>query len=367
MRVFVDGHLDLAMNALVLRRRITEPLSVVREDESGCTSPGWGEATVTLPELRRGGAVMVVSTLLARVRPWRVAWGECGRATGDFADADMAHACAMAMLDYYRCLEDRGLIRMVRGAGDLPGGDRALGEDEPLALLVTMEGADPVRDPEDLHRWYGLGLRTLMLAHFGRSLSAHGTPSEGDDFRVEDVEGPLTDLGRGLLREMEGLGMALDVSHLSDTSLAEALDRFGGRAYASHCGCRSLVPGCQRDLEDAMIKALAERGGVIGVPLFSPYLVPGLTEGSARETCGLDDVVDHLERLRDVAGTDEAVALGTDMDGGFGLSATPVGIDGSGDLPRLAERMLVRGWDEASVGRVFAGNWLRFWGEVLSA
>lgn len=355
------------MNALMLRRRIAEPLAVVRSDESEAGDAlAWGEATVTLPELRRGGAVMVVSTLLTRVRPWRVRPGVVRGLSGDYPDVDMAHAGAAAMLDYYRCLEERGLIRIVRDAGDLPGGDRVLGEDEPLAMLVTMEGADPIRDVEDLEWWYEGGLRTLMLAHFGRSLSAHGTPSEaGEDFRAEDVDGPLTEWGRALLGAMEGMGMSLDVSHLSDTSLAEAMERFGGRVYASHCGCRSLVPGCQRNLEDEVIREIAARGGVVGVPLFSAYLVEGFGVDSPREECGLDAVIDHFEHLRDVAGTDEVVALGTDMDGGFGLSATPVGIDGSGDMDRLAERMLERGWDEAGVDRVFGGNWLRFWGEVL--
>ena len=91
------------------------------------------------------------------------------------------------------------------------------------------------------------------LAHYGPSAYAFGTGSAG----------PLTEKGRELLRIMDELGMMLDVSHLTDESFHEALDRFQGSVLASHSNCRALVPG-DRQLDDTMIQRMIERDGVIG-------------------------------------------------------------------------------------------------------
>ncbi len=363
---FIDGHLDLALNGLALRRQITGPLEAIRAAEADNLGP-FDTATVTLPDLRAGGAVMVVSSLLARCRPWRVKSGQIGVAAGDFPDQDGAYAAAAAQLAYYESLERRGEIRLVRSADELPAADAMLAPDEPLPLLAIFEGADPVRDPDDLHRWHRMGIRSLMLAHFGRSVYAHGTPAEPDDAHPNDVDGPLTDAGRRLLPEIEALRMPLDLTHLSDTALYEALDSFGGVVYASHCACRTLNPDWQRNLPDDVIQAISQRGGVIGLPLHSPFLVKGYQRDTPREACNLDHVVDHLDRLCEVSGSDAHVALGTDMDGGYGLEYTPTGVDRSADMPRLAERMSERGWSEDAIGRVFAGNWHRFWSANLPA
>ena len=362
---FIDGHLDLALNALGLRRQITRPLQEVRDAEAGAPLGPFETATVTLPELRRGGAVMVVSTLLARCRPWRIKPGQLGGAAGDFPDQDMAHAIAQAQWSYYQCLQDRREIRMVLTADDLPPmKSDAPSNDGPLPLLVVFEGADPIRDPDDLHRWHAQGVRSLMLAHFGKSVYAHGTP-EVDHPNAHDVDGPLTEQGRRLLPEIESLRMPLDLTHLSDTSLHEALERFGGAVYASHCACRALNPDWQRNLPDEVICAIAQRGGVIGVPLHSPFLVAGYTRETPRQACNLDHIIDHLDHLCAITGSDAHAALGTDMDGGFGLEYTPTGVDGSGEMPRLAERMAQRGWSEASIRRVFGENWHRFYAANL--
>ncbi len=369
---FVDGHLDLALNALMLRRELHLSVDQVREKEKHVAKKPFDTCTVTYPALKEGGAVMVLSTVLARTRPWRVTHGEVGGAIGDFPDQDTAHAAAMAQWDYYQCQVDRGRLKWVLGRADLPDvsalNDGRLPDDAPLPLLLTMEGADPVRDPDDLHRWFEKGLRTIMLAHFGRSTYAHGTPDhESPDPPRQDVDGPLTDAGRRLLKEVAALKMPLDLTHLADTSMAEALDVFDGPVYASHCACRALNPEWQRNLPDDMIREIARRGGVIGMILHSPYLVQGFTPQTPREKCGLDDVVDHLEHLREVMGSEELIAIGSDMDGGYGLEFTPTGVETSAAMPNLAARMQARGWSEDAVRGVFAGNWLRFWGEHLPA
>lgn len=361
---FIDGHLDLAINALGSRRDVTAPLATVRAAEDDSDGP-FGTVTVTLPELRRGGAVMVVSTLLARARPWRVKRSSAGGADNDYHNQDMAHAAASGQLAYYRRLEARGLIRLVRTRDDLPELSRTLRLAEPLPVLLTLEGADPILDINDLHRWHDAGVRTLMLAHVGRSAYAHGTPAVGASAHENDVDGPLPEAGRLLLREMQALDMPLDLSHLSDTSLRQAVELFSGKIYASHCACRALNDDWQRNITDEVIGEVAERGGVVGVPLHSPFLVKGYTPQTPRDACSLDEIIRHLQHICDVTGNDTTACIGSDMDGGFGLEYTPTGIDGSGDMPRLAERMATRGWSDASIRKIFARNWARFLNESL--
>ena len=138
----------------------------------------------------------------------------------------------------------------------------------PLGFVISMEGADPILAPDQLEDWWNAGLRAIGLSHYGRGQYACGT----------GVDGPLTERGVSLLREMERVGMILDVTHLSDQSMRQALDTFGGEVLASHHNCRMLVPG-DRQLTDGQIRELVSRGAVIGVALDAWMLHPNWTRG----------------------------------------------------------------------------------------
>ena len=127
-----------------------------------------------------------------------------------------------------------------------------------------MEGADPIVDVGQAAAWWELGLRSVNLAHYGKSRYAVGTGADG----------PLTADGIQLLKEFEELGMILDATHLSDTSFQQALDCFSGPVLASHNNCRALVPH-QRQFSDDQIRRLIERGAVIGAALDAWMLAPG--------------------------------------------------------------------------------------------
>src|SRR5262249_11414945 len=142
---------------------------------------------------------------------------------------------------------------------------------EPLGFILSMEGADPVLSPEQVHEWYEAGLRIIGPAHYGVSPYAHGTGTEGGLFPP----------GKPLLQEMERVGMILDVTHLSDQCFDEALDIYGGPVLASHHNCRALVPD-QRQLTDDQIKRLVKRGAVIGAALDAWMLFPGWVRGKTQ-------------------------------------------------------------------------------------
>ena len=176
-----------------------------------------------------------------------------------------------------------------------------------------MEGADPIVAPEQARLWWDDGLRMVGLAHYGPSAYAFGTGSAG----------PLTAKGRELLRVMDELGMMLDVSHLTDESFHEALDLFQGPVLASHSNCRALVPG-DRQLDDAMIRRMIERDGVIGAVMDAWMLQPDWVRGeTTNEQLTLEAVVDQIDHVCQLAGNSRHAAIGTDLDGGYGIEQTP--------------------------------------------
>ena len=169
-----------------------------------------------------------------------------------------------------------------------------------------MEGADPIVAPEQARLWWGDGLRMIGLAHDGPSAYAFGTGSAG----------PLTDKGRALLQEMDQLGVMLDVSHLTDESFHEALNRFQGPVLASHSNCRALVPG-DRQLDDTMIRLMIERDGVIGAVMDAWMLQPDWVRGeTTNEHLTLEAVADQIDHVCQLAGNSRHAAIGTDLDGG---------------------------------------------------
>jgi membrane dipeptidase len=218
-----------------------------------------------------------------------------------------------------------------------------------------MEGADPVTSPEQLDEWRQLGLRAIGPAHYGRGHYAFGTATDG----------PLGRRGVELLRRMDRLGIILDATHLSDTSMAEALDVFSGKILASHHNCRALVPG-DRQLTDEQIRRLVGRGAVIGVALDAWMLYPGWERGkTSPQVVGLDAAADHVDRVCQLAGSTRHSGIGSDLDGGFGTEQTPRDLDTIADLRKLADILARRGYSRSDVEAIFHGNFLRFFTEAL--
>jgi membrane dipeptidase len=351
-----DAHLDLAWNALDWNRDLTRPVEDIRrrEREQGMTGKGRGEGTVAFPELRQGGVGLFIATLLARLhRP------DLMPAIQRYESMTVAYAAAQGQLAYYRALEQQGALRWIKDAPTLEAHVRAWQEDAdepPLGFILSMEGADPVLHPEQVTEWWQAGLRIIGPAHYGVSPYAHGTGTEGGLFAP----------GKPLLREMERVGMILDVTHLSDQCFDEALDIYHGPVLASHHNCRALVPD-QRQLTDEQIKRLIERGAVIGAALDAWMLSPGWVRGRTRpEEAGvtLEAMVDHIDRVCQLAGNARHAAVGSDLDGGFGREQSPMDLDTIADLRRLPELLRRRGYDAAAVTGILHGNWVRFFREA---
>jgi membrane dipeptidase len=346
-----DAHLDLAWNAIDWNRDLRLPVAEIRRREQGMDGKGRGVNTVSFPELRKGKVGLFIATLLARLlRPNLMPQIQ------RYESMEAAYAAAYGQLAYYRAQEQAGWLRWItdRAALDrhVEAWEKSDTSREPLGFILSMEGADPVLTPEQVQEWWNAGLRIIGPAHYGVSPYAHGTGTEGGLF----PQGPA------LLKEMERVGMILDVTHLSDQCFDEALDLYGGPVLASHHNCRSLVPN-QRQLTDEQIKRLIERGAVIGTALDAWMLHPGWVRGATTpEAAGvkLERMVEHLDHVCQLAGNPRHAAIGTDLDGGFGKEQSPSDLDTIADLQKLVDLLQRRGYDRDAIRGILHGNWVRF-------
>jgi membrane dipeptidase len=319
-----------------------------------------GSATLSLPELRRSGAGVVLATVLSRAKREVQPLKGHMRYEIDFGTQAIAYAMGKGQLAYYRAMEQQGQMKMLRTAADLDAHwrqwtDAAERDPLPVGYILAMEGADPILEPSQAQEWWDEGLRSVTLSHYGKSHYSVGT---GDN-------GPLTAKGREILKEFDRLGMILDLTHMSDISFFEALDLFHGPVMASHNNCRALVPG-DRQFSDEQLKLLIARGAVIGAVLDAWMLYPGWVRGSTKpDVVTLAAVIDNVDHICQLAGNTDHVAIGSDLDGGYGTEQTPRDVKIYRDLQKLDGIMQGRGYSDHDIDKFFHGNWLRFFRQWL--
>ena len=345
-----DAHLDLSMNALEWNRDLTRTIPEIRQREKGLTDKkDRAKGTVSFPEMRRGGIGLCVATQIARyVKP--------GNPLSGWHSPEQAWAQTQGQLAWYRAMEERGEMLQIKDAATLEK-HQALRKNNPpqnapIGYVLSLEGADSIVTMGHLERSYAQGLRALGPAHYGPGTYAQGT----------DASGGLGHKGRELLTEMERLGIILDVTHLCDESFWEALDHFHGHLWASHSNCRALVPH-HRQFTDEQIKALIERGAVIGAVLDAWMMVSGWIKG--KTTPGevdlkLERIVDHMDHVCQLAGNARHIGIGSDLDGAFGREQSPADLDTIADLARLPSMLAARGYTQTDIEQIMHGNFIRF-------
>ena len=353
----VDAHLDLAYNALGYGRNPRHTLAHIRAKEG--RNRHRGSATVSFDAMQKGGVGLCFGTLF--VSP---ASRHNPAFENDiiYRNAQEAHKWGMDQLDYYhRSADEDARIRLVGNLADL---DAVIASHQTAAvetrqnpligILPLMEGADPIREPEEVEYWYERGLRAIGLAW--------------DDTRYADgdwnARRGLTDDGRLLLEIMAEYNFILDLTHMSDKAIHEALDRYAGPIMASHSNARALVPTA-RQLTDDQIRLIGERGGVIGTVLFNKFLRAGHAMGDPKHRVTLDHVVAHIDHVCQLLGNAAHVGIGSDLDGGFGREDIPAEMDNIADMPLIAAKLRERGYAETDIANIMGGNWLDFLHRVL--
>ena len=161
---------------------------------------------------------------------------------------------------------------------------------------------------------------------------------------------------------MEKLGLILDATHLCEESFWDALNRFSGPVWASHSNCRPLADW-NRQFSDEQMRALIQRGAVIGMSMDAIMLVNGWQHHQSQPRdfdLKLDRVVDHIDHLCQLAGNAQHVGIGTDLDGGYGTEQTPQDLDSIADLQQLGPLLTARGYKPSDVAAIFHGNYIDF-------
>lgn len=214
------------------------------------------------------------------------------------------------------------------------------------AAFLSIEGAELLPEREDaLEMAYDAGVRLITLTW--NYQSRFGCPS------CADTDTGLTELGCSLVRECEERGILLDVSHLSERGFWDLCEVAKKPFVASHSNAYALCKH-KRNLTDAQFAEIVRRGGVVGLNLYTPFLVH-------QSDCTLDDVLYHIEHFLGMYG-EPHLALGCDWDG---CEIMPAGIRGLADIGKLAERMLQAGYKESTVKGLFYDNLYAFIKKML--
>ena len=349
-----DAHLDLALNGVDGNRDLRQGVQVLRAQERalGMTEPGRQRGTVTFPELRKAEVRLGVATLLARQEP-------APDHSFGWTTPEACYAACYGHWAYYRAMEQAGWMRLLRTRQDLAdhvAQSRADPDRTPFGYVLSMECADAVLTPPNLDEWHGLGLRAIGITHYGVNRYGGGT----------NTDVGLAPAAYPLLARIERLGIALDLTHLSDRAFSQAADAFGGRVLASHQNARKFCDG-QRQFSDEQLRRVIARDGVVGAALDAVMLQPGWVRGQSVAEVTLERVADNIDYVCQLSGTCRHAGIGSDLDGGFGAEQTPADVDTIADLQRLPEILSARGYSDADIAAVLHGNWLRFFGEVLPA
>jgi membrane dipeptidase len=321
--LLVDGHEDLALNVLVGRDYLGSTALEIRALEGD--APPNGECMLSLADWRRAGIGVVFATIAV------IPDGHGFPGERVYRTPDEARELALAQLAVYEEWERSGEVLIAEADDDLYGSD--------VALVLLMENADPIRDVDDLGFWRDAGVRIIGPAW-------HSNRYSGDTRQP----GPLTPLGRELVGALAANGIALDVTHMAEEAIVEALELYGGPVCATHAHSRRTV-AIDRLLGDAIVREIAARDGIVGVMPVNWALQEGWRRGDPRVP--LERVVAAVHDLR----VDERhIAIGTDWDGGQGAESAPLGLETIGDLPQL----------RAALGdAILGGNWLRWLGTWL--
>ncbi|MDA0282391.1 MAG: membrane dipeptidase [Planctomycetota bacterium] len=349
-----DIHLDLSMNAMQWNRDLRWSLERIRRWEGQMTDRvDRGNNTVCFPEMHKGNVGLCVATILGRHSPYF-------HKLPGLSSPEQAWAQTQGQLAWYRIMTELGEMTPITNVAELDAhvelwknsptcddGTPYVVESKkqpgklPIGFVLSLEGADSIVTLDYLERSYNNGLRALGPAHYGPGRYADGT----------DSAGPLHPAGKDLLKEMQRLGIILDVTHLCDQTFWDALDNYAGPLWASHQNCRTLAPW-NRQFADDQINAVVERGGLLGMAFDAIMMVPGwkyLKSKPEDFQLKIERICDHVDHICQLAGSASHVCIGTDLDGGYGTEQTPVDLNSIADLQTLPDLFRARGYSSDDI------------------
>lgn len=350
----IDSHIDTVQRILVMGEDL---------------SKRWDVGHVDIPRLHAGGTHAPFFALWV---PVYFPGAEAVRRTLDLRDA---------MQTLFDAHKDK--IELATTATDIV---RIVKKDK-IAVFLTVEGGHTIDDDlRVLRMYYQLGIRSMTLTHSRNNNWA-------DSATDEPVHNGLTDFGKEVVREMNRLGMVVDVSHVADKTFYDTLDVTTKPVMLTHSSMRAIsdVP---RNVTDEMLWALQKNGGVVGITFGEGFVNPKdadalraaieiettapvmtgrtLDDYAAQDVRKLfgtrvkvaatvEDVADHIDHAVKIAGIDH-IGIGSDFDG---VSGPPNGLDDVSKMPALIEVLLERGYSDRDLKKILGGNTLRVIREVI--
>ena len=264
---------------------------------------------------------------------------------------------------------------------------RRAAADRKIAALMGLEGGHMIDDDmRQLRNFAALGVRYMTLTHFKNNNWA-------DSSTDKPAHNGLTDFGKDVVREMNRLGMMVDISHVADKTFSDVISLTTAPVIASHSSCRAIA-NHPRNMTDDMLRALAKNGGVVMINYHAAFLSEEFRVASEKKNgdvvtsmsamskkCGGNEacttmeseridheamasgelpkvswekIIEHIDHAVKVAGVDH-VGLGSDFDG----ATMPIGLEDASKLPKITDALLKKGYSEAEVGKILGGNILR--------
>lgn len=312
----IDGHNDLPW---AIREFQTSPRSVAGYDITR-RAPGH-------TDLERLGRGMLGAQFWSVYTP------------ADYADSGFARM-QLEQIDIARqfIAKYSGYFEMARDASDI---ERIFAGGK-IASLLGIEGGHAIENSLGVLRtYYDLGGRYMTLTH-------GGTLDWADSATDEERHGGLTRFGEEVVREMNRMGMLVDLSHVSPGSMSDALNVAEAPVIFSHSSARALVDH-PRNVPDSILRRLPDNGGVVMVTFVRSFV------SNDEDTASLSDVADHIEHVRRVAGADH-VGIGGDFDG---IEAGPHGLEDVSTYPALFAELSRRGWSDEDLMKLAGENLLR--------
>ncbi len=252
MRILIiDGDYAMAFGDVDRDRDLTRPIDELRST-SGRRSliEGWpdAETMACLPDMRKGKIAAALVKITGRIRRPGSPSGDSVRAMAPIQLLRYISPIisTLASAGEARVLTTRGEFTSHMEEWEVANEHRCL----PIGFVLGLDGANPILQPQQVHEWWDRGLRVISLSHYGVSTYSHDTGTE--------TRGGLYPPDHKLLREMESLGMMLNVTHLSDQSAREVFDLFAGPLLASYQNCRAVTPG-ERQQPDYILLQVIHR------------------------------------------------------------------------------------------------------------
>ena len=290
-----------------------------------------GDPQTDIPRLRDGGVDGQIFSI----------WIDPGRYA-----ASTHFSTAMKFLDTLKAQAGRNASDMglVKSRDSLD----ALSAQKKISGIVVVEGGNCIEEKlGNLLAFFNAGVRVMTITW---KISTSWAVSDQDS-RAGTVG--LNDFGRQVIRTMDSLGMIIDVSHVGRKTIEDILATSTKPIIASHSGAYAVCSN-SRNLPDTLIRAIAARGGVVGI-VFYPYYLTG------SRTASLENVMQHIDYIRRLVGNVDCISLGSDFDG---IEVTPSGLEDVTKFPAITEALLQRGYSRQDVRKILGENFMRVFRSV---